>query len=128
MYDPDWVEVSRLALVDVEDLLGVPDHPLEVARKDEFGVSGGKDLPEGLPVLAQLLPLLVDLGHQLGAADHVAQDVVVEQLPHVPVEWTSSITPIPVVNLLKETHRSFVGSNLYFFSKAGLLSLIVFKL
>ena len=29
-------EVARVTLVDVEDLLRVPDHPLQVARKDDL--------------------------------------------------------------------------------------------
>ena len=69
------VEVCRVVLVDVEDLLGVPDHPVEVAGEHDVGRARGEDLPEALAVLVQLLPLALDLRRGVLVAVHLAKDL-----------------------------------------------------
>ena len=63
----------------MEDLRGVPDHSVDIAGQDDLAVSLGEVLPEPLHVLDELLPLPL----HLASADHVAQDHVCEQPPHV---------------------------------------------
>lgn len=54
-----------MTFVDVENLLSVPDHSLQVARQDNLVVSGWENLSKRLSVFAQLLPFSLDLGYHL---------------------------------------------------------------
>jgi len=54
-----------MTFVDVENLLSVPDHSLQVARQDNLVVSGWENLSKCLSVFAQLLPFSLDLGYHL---------------------------------------------------------------
>ena len=54
-----------MTLVDVEDLLRVPDHSLQVAGKHDLVVAGGEDLSQGLAIPAELFPLAFDLRNDL---------------------------------------------------------------
>ena len=67
----------------MENLLGVPNHPLQVAGQHHLAAALGEDLAQRHPVAQQLLPLALNLGHHLAAAGHVPQNLVGEHAPHV---------------------------------------------
>jgi len=77
-YHLHWVQVHRVPLVDMKDLLSIPDHPLQVTGQHNPWVSLGEDLPQTLPVLDQLLPLPFNLCHHLALSDHLTENLVCE--------------------------------------------------
>ena len=48
-----------------------------------LAVSVGEDLTQAVPVLDELFPLSLNLGHHLAAAHHVTQHLVREHPPHI---------------------------------------------
>ncbi len=48
-----------------------------------LAVSVGEDLTQAVPVLDELFPLSLNLGHYLAAAHHVTQHLVREHPPHI---------------------------------------------
>jgi len=58
-------QICGQPLVDVENLLRVPDHALQVARQHHFVVTARESFAQIVTVLSQQIPLLLQLGNHL---------------------------------------------------------------
>ena len=69
--------------LDLEGFLGVPQHPLKIARQHHLRLTGGEDLAQQLPIPLQLLELLLQNGGHGRIGHDVRDHSGLKQLPQV---------------------------------------------
>ena len=117
--DPQRTEIGGRAQVDVEDLLDVGDHAVEVARKDDLVLARGEDLAQRFAIAIELIPLAIYLRDDLRTAHQLPGDVLVEDPAQVAL-----VVGIELELFLKSPVRQFDGGHLLEFHSFGAQSVL----
>ncbi|KAH3803774.1 hypothetical protein DPMN_132042 [Dreissena polymorpha] len=78
--------VCQATLVNLEDLVSVPDHPLQVTWQHDLAVPGREDLTDRVTIIYKLLPFLLYLRQTVGIREEVANHILRQTLLQLPVK------------------------------------------